>query len=268
MRMFPKLFELPFKIGDFPLAIHTYGFFIAIGFIVGLWLATREAKKLGIDPKLISDLTFWILIWGLIGSRIVYIITTWDEYMADPSLFIKIHKGGLVWYGGFIGASLFTLYYSIKHKLPFFKIADILIPSVSIGHAFGRLGCFSAGCCFGKECSKDFIFAVVFKHPESIAPKGMPLYPTQLFESVGEAIIFLILVIFRTRKRFNGQVLLMYMTLYPILRSLLEILRGDKIRGFIIEPYLSTSQFISIFVIAIAIYLQIYLSKRNKEREK
>ncbi len=266
--MFPKLFELPFKLGDFPLAIHTYGFFIALGFIVGLWLATREAKKLGIEPKLISDLTFWILIWGLIGSRIVYIIVSWDEYRADPSLFFKIYKGGLVWYGGFIGALLFTLYYTHKHKLSFFKIADILIPSVSLGHAFGRLGCFSAGCCYGKECARDFIFSVVFNHPESIAPKGIPRHPVQLYESVGEAIIFLILVLFRTRKRFDGQVLLMYMTLYPILRSLLEILRGDKIRGFVIEPYLSTSQFISIFAIAIAIYLQIYIGKKVKESSK
>ncbi len=262
--MFPKLIEFPIKLGDLPLAIHTYGFFIAIGFIIGLWLATREAKKVGIDPKKISDLTFWILIWGLIGSRIVYIITTWDEYMADPSLFIKIHRGGLVWYGGFIGASLFTLYYTRRHKLPFFKIADILIPSVALGHAFGRLGCFSAGCCYGKEVSRDFIFSVVFTHPESIAPQGIPRHPVQLYESLGEVIIFLILVIFRTRKRFDGQVLLMYMTLYPILRSLLEIIRGDKIRGFVIEPYLSTSQFISIFVIAIAIYLQIYISRRIK----
>ncbi len=264
--MFPKLFELPFKIGDFPLAIHTYGFFIAIGFIIGLWLATREAKKLGIEPRLISDLTFWILVWGLIGSRIVYIIVSWDEYRADPSMFIKIYKGGLVWYGGFIGALLFTLYYTKKHKLPFFKIADILIPSVSLGHAFGRLGCFSAGCCYGKECAHDFIFSVVFNHPESIAPRGIPIHPVQLYEAFGEAIIFLILIIFRTRKRFDGQVLLMYMTLYPVLRSLLEMLRGDKIRGFVIEPYLSTSQFISIFVIAIAIYLQFYISKRIRER--
>ena len=264
--MHPTLFEIPISFFGRNLAVHTYGFFIAVGFVLGVWLAMREARKVGEDPEKLLDLSFWLLVAGLLGSRVVFIAVNWEEYLHDPLAIVRVWEGGLVWYGGFLGAVLAAYIYVRRYRLSFWRLADILIPSVPLGHAFGRLGCFSAGCCWGRECATDFALRVRFMHADSLAPRDVPLHPVQLYEAFGEAMIFFALVLFRSRKRFDGQVMLMYMTLYPILRSVVEIFRGDKERGFIIPGALSTSQFISILVLAGAITAQVILVRRAKAR--
>ena len=137
--------------------VHTYGLMIALGFMIGMQLGTREARRVDLSEQggfdqFILDLTFWILIVSMIGARLLFIIVEWeDDYSRDPFKLFKIWEGGLVFYGGFIAAVLFSIYYSIKHKRDFFLVSDTLIPSVALGHFFGRIGCFAAGCCWGKR---------------------------------------------------------------------------------------------------------------------
>ena len=132
-----------------PWEIHSYGVLIAVGFLLAMVLAAREAKREGEDPDRIIDLAFYVLLTGLAGARILYIVTKLPEYVENPIRVLKFWQGGLVWYGGFIAAALYVLWYCRKHRLPFLKLADIIVPYMAMAHAFGRLGCFAAGCCYG-----------------------------------------------------------------------------------------------------------------------
>ena len=259
--------------------LHTYGLLIATAFLVAMWLAGRSAMRAGLDQERVMDLCFWILVSAMVGSRVLFIIVNWDEYAADPASIFAFWKGGLVFYGGFIGATLCSIYYMRKHGMEFFPYADALIPSVSIGHAIGRMGCFAAGCCWGGACDPHLPWAARFP-PESLAYQSqlqhgiihmgalytLPIHPTQLYESLGELCIFLALTLFKPFKRFNGEILALYLILYAPLRSTVELLRGDEERGRVFNflgPVargafwnLSTSEAISvgIFCIGVAIF--------------
>ncbi|MBX7147621.1 prolipoprotein diacylglyceryl transferase [bacterium] len=264
--MHPVLFYipdfLPF-IGGRP--IHTYGALVATAFLVGLWWSKTEAKRVGLSPERVLDLFFYIVLSAIIGSRLLYVVASVPQWWKDPMVFVRFWEGGLVFYGGLIGAVATSVYYTRKHDLPFFKVADVFAPGIAIGHAIGRLGCFAAGCCFGKPASPDAWYAVIFPLTDfAIAPHDHPVYPTQLFESFGELCIFLFLMWFRRKKTFDGEVFLMYLIIYPILRSVLEIYRGDTIRGFVVEGVLSTSQFISIIWFVMALILWFSILKRKK----
>ena len=266
--------------------LHTYGLLIATAFLVGLYLAGRGAKRAGLDQEKVMDLTFWILIAGMAGSRLLFILVNWDDYARDPISVLYFWKGGLVFYGGFIGAALVSYFYMRRHGMPFFAYADVLIPSLSLGHAIGRLGCFAAGCCWGGACDAHFALAARFP-PEALAYQSqlaqhlisagsattLPIYPTQLYESLGELGIFLLLTLWRTRKKFNGELLALYLVLYAPLRSLVEAFRGDEERGRVFNflgPWarkawwnLSTSELISVGIFAFGIGLFLWLRKAN-----
>lgn len=264
--MFPILFEFP---NWLPLiggrALHTYGLMVAIAFLAGFMWIRYESKRVGLDPKKMMDLSFYIVLAAIVGSRLLYVLASVPEWWKNPLVFFQFWEGGLVFYGGLIGAVLMSLWYTRKHKIPFFTVADVVTPGIALGHAFGRLGCFSAGCCYGREVSSHSLLGVLFPHTKySIAPWDYYVYPTQLFEVAGELLIFLILFFFRKHKKFEGEVFLIYIILYPILRSVLEIFRGDKIRGFVIEGVLSTSQFISIIWVVIAIILWTTLLRKRR----
>ncbi|MBI2340852.1 MAG: prolipoprotein diacylglyceryl transferase, partial [Deltaproteobacteria bacterium] len=155
-------------------------------------------------------------------------------------------------------------WYCRRHRLNFLTVADIFTPGIALGHVLGRLGCFSAGCCYGREAPAGSFWSVVYPpNPAGIAPPNIPLYPVQLFESFAELVVFFILFFFRKKKRFNGEVFVLYITLYPILRIILEFFRGDKVRGYLIEGILSTSQVISILWFVLAIVLWATLWKRK-----
>lgn len=261
--------------------LHTYGLMIAIGFLTGMQLGVREARRVDLGEKkdfdqFILDLTFWILLVAMAGSRLLFIMVEWEkDYSKDPLRIFRFWEGGLVFYGGFLASVIFSVYYSRKKKRDFFQVADTLIPSVALGHVFGRLGCFAAGCCWGKQ-AENFPLAVRFP-PGSLAyqsmqsaqviaydaPHTFPIHPVQLYESIGELLVFFILLAVRTRKRFHGQVLLTYLFLYPILRTTLEFFRGDKARGVDILFGLSTSQLISVMVAIVAVFLLVYLTRRR-----
>ncbi len=245
-----------FKLG--PLTIHTYGFFVAMGFVAGILLAKNEAKRLGEDQEKIMDLFFYILIAAIVGSRLFYVAINFKMFLSDPLEIFKIWNGGLVFYGGFIAALIIGLIYLKKNKMPLWKTADIAAPSLALGQFFGRLGCFSAGCCYGKAC--DLPWAVTFAHPDTLAPTGIPLHPTQLYHSLSNLTIFIILFFFRSRKKFDGQLFWLYMFLYGITRSFIEIFRGD-FRGEVFFGIFSVSQVIGSITAIIAVVMMVLLGK-------
>jgi phosphatidylglycerol:prolipoprotein diacylglycerol transferase len=239
---------------------------IAMGFLVGISLASRQANKEGIDPAVISDLGFYILISAILGSRLLFGIIYWREFVDDPLKIVKIWEGGLVFYGGLILATLAMLYFIRKRELRLLQTLDILAPPVAIGQAIGRLGCFAAGCCFGKEA--DLAWAVTFVDPKSLAPIGISLHPTQLYASMSLFFIFGLLVLVRWFRKFQGQVAACYLTFISTHRFFIEFFRGDD-RGTVNMVYttLSTSQFISLILFilgAVWLYYGFQKIKRPK----
>lgn len=265
--MHPVLFRFPEAwpfIGG--LALHTYGLMIALGFLLGMLYVKMESERTGLDPQKTLDLFFWVMVGGILGARVFYIINSVDHFWSDPLVFFKVWEGGLVFQGGVIGALIVAIIFIRKNQMPFFKTTDVFAPPLALGHALGRIGCFFAGCCFGKQCDPDeFPFAVIFPHNhETVAPPGIPLYPTQLMESLGEFLLFFFLLFYRKKKPFDGAVFLIYLIVYSVLRSIMEVLRGDVIRGFVIEPYLSVAQLISLLTIIVASFLWVYLRKNAR----
>ena len=252
--MYPVLF----RIG--PFTLHTYGVFIAMAFLSAIALALREARRQGEDANKILDLCFYMLVAAIVGSRILYVLINWSTFRHDPFEIVRIWQGGLVFYGGFIGALLTALWYMRRKGLPLLKTADIMAPSIAFGLFVGRIGCFFAGCCYGKTC--DLPWAVIFTHPESLAPKGVPLHPTQLYSSLNGLFIFFVLVGIRRIKGFEGQIFWTYVLLYGVTRSIIEHFRGDE-RGMFVEGMFSTSQLIGLIMAVIAIAMMIILRRRK-----
>ncbi len=251
--MYPVLL----RFGKF--SIYTYGFFVAMGFLVGILFAKREARRVGIDHEKITDLCFYVLIAAIVGSRLFYVATNPEMFFSDPLEIFKIWKGGLVFYGGFVAALITGFIYLKKANMPLWKTGDIMAPSIAVGHFLGRLGCFFAGCCYGK--TSDLPWAVTFKHPETLAPIGIPLHPTQLYSAINNLIIFAVLLIFRRYKKYDGQLFWIYVLLYGITRSIIEGFRGDY-RGQTILGMLSISQAIGGIMAVIAIVMMVILGRR------
>jgi phosphatidylglycerol:prolipoprotein diacylglycerol transferase len=252
--MHPILFHLG------PVSLHTYGVFVAMAFLAAIALALREAGKLGEDRNHILDLCFFVLIAAVVGSRLLYVIVEWPTFQQDPIEIVRIWHGGLVYYGGFI-AAFFTAWWYVKKKgLSLWKTADILAPSIALGQFIGRIGCFFAGCCYGRAC--DLPWAVIFTDQESLAPKGIPLHPTQLYSSLNGLNIIAILMCLRRIKAFEGQVFWTYVLLYGVSRPILEFFRGDD-RGILVAGVVSISQVISLVMAVVALMMIILLRRRN-----
>lgn len=248
-----------FKIG--PVTLYSYGALVATGFIVALLVALNQAKKQNISKENILDIGFYILISAIVGSRLLFVPMDYEHYLKNPLDIFKIWEGGLVYYGGLLFAIPAVIIYCRKKVLSLWGIADIFAPSIAIGHAIGRLGCFSAGCCYGKP--SDLPWAVTFTDPYSFAIRGIPLHPTQLYEAIGEFSIFIFLILWRKRKSFDGELFGLYVLLYSFIRFINEFFRGDP-RGFIYNG-ISLSQAISIMLFLGAI---IFIRIKRKDYEK
>ncbi|MEA3280639.1 MAG: prolipoprotein diacylglyceryl transferase [Thermodesulfobacteriota bacterium] len=251
------MYPILLKLGK--LSLHTYGFFVAMGFLAGILIAKREAKRLGEDPDMIMDLSFYVMVSAILGSRLFYIITNPEIYLSNPLEVFKLWNGGLVFYGGFIAALIVGLIYLKIKKMPLWRTTDIAAPALAAGQFLGRLGCFSAGCCYGKAC--DLPWAVTFTNPDSLAPLGIPLHPTQLYHAISNLSIFAFLWFFRNRKKYNGQLFWLYILLYAITRSFIEIFRGD-FRGEPVLGILSIAQAVGIIIAPAAVVMMIILRKR------
>ncbi len=252
--MHPILFEIPkIEFGNWfigPIPIRLYGLMIGIGFLLGIYLASRRGKKEGIDPDRILDMGVYLLLAAIIGSRLLYVLTNLQEFSANPLEAFAIWKGGLVFYGGMLAAVPVGIWYVRKHNLPVWKTADVIAPYAALGHGFGRLGCFFAGCCYGAPCSGPV--CITFNDPHSLAPLGVPLFPTQLMESGGEFLIFGVLIMLRRYKKFDGQLFWFYPLFYSVLRFIIEFFRGDAVRGVYFGGLISTSQIIAIGMFALS----------------
>lgn len=250
--MHPILFEIA------GVKIHAYGFFIAIGYLASLWLISRLARNRGLDPARFFDLAFLALVSGVIGGRILFVLTNWRYFRQYPAEIFSFWQGGLVFYGGFLMAALACWGYIRWRNLPLRESLDILAPPLALGHAIGRIGCFAAGCCYGSYCPLPW--GTVF-HSEMIDPalRGLPLHPTQLYEALSVFLLtgFLLRMFYRRRQP-AGTVALTYIVVYAALRAVIEMFRGDSIRGFLIGNWLSTSQAIAIALLvgAVAWYVR------------
>ncbi len=256
--MYPELF----RIGSFP--INTYGVMLAVGLLLALYAASRLAARDGLPRERIYDLGLWTIIGGLLGSKILMFFT--EE---NVNLFsLDFLRSGGVYYGGFIGGLLALAVLIRYYKFSFWKVADAFAPGVALGQFFGRQGCFSAGCCWGKPT--DLFWGVHFTeqgHENTGVPivdaagGALHLHPTQLYESFAMLAVFAVLVYLHRRKRFDGQVLIGYMILYPIVRFAIEFVRDDPrgdLFGLTTLTGLSTSQIISLVVALGAVVFMIY----------
>jgi phosphatidylglycerol:prolipoprotein diacylglycerol transferase len=257
---------LLFKIGSIP--VHSYGFLIAIGFLVAVFVIRKLSLRSHLDPERVLDFTFWLLLVGFIGARVLYILTRLDYFESDPAAIFRVWEGGLVFFGGPLACIPFAVWYIKKHGMPLWKTMDVLIPGLVINHAFGRFGCLAAGCCYGKPTGGSWGIKL-YSDLVDQDMRGIPLHPTQLYEASALLILFAGLMILFRRKAFDGQIVLTYFIAYPIIRSIIEIFRGDSIRGFVIDDVLSTSQFISILVvIGASIVLAYRLKSLHREGVK
>jgi phosphatidylglycerol:prolipoprotein diacylglycerol transferase len=229
-----------FNIG--PLPIHAFGVMMGLGFLAGLfnwiWLGKREGK----DYAYCSDLLFWIMISGILGARIANVISDFRYYMANPIQIIEIYRGGLVYYGGFVGAAVAGVMFARARHEKFMSVTDFMITSLPLSHAFGRIGCFLNGCCHGIDYN-GFLAVRYPGFPENSLPwkdqydKGLvlwntpislPVVPVQLFEMAFNLVLYVILVWAYRRRTRDGYVTALYLLTYPIARFTLEFLRGDE----------------------------------------
>jgi phosphatidylglycerol:prolipoprotein diacylglycerol transferase len=252
------VFPILFQLGG--LTVHSYGLFTAAGFLLGIGLAVKGARQKGIPIEKILDLSFYIILSAIIGARLLYVLINYQHYLKHPLDFFKVWEGGLVFYGGLILSFLTGLWFIRRQKLPFWETADLMAPSIAIGQVFGRLGCFAAGCCFGK--TTNLPWGVIFTHPDSLAPTGIALHPTQLYEALTALIIFVFLWFLKDRPGFSGRVLLFYLFLYGLGRWGLEFFRGDY-RGTLLGGGWSDTQYISVFLVFFSIILACYLKNKK-----
>ena len=261
--MFPNIVDIG------PITLHSYGLMLAIAFLVGLRVASYYGKKDGLEPSRIVDVVIYIFISALIGAKLLHILVDLDYYKQDWSRLLNIYQVGGVYYGGFLMAVLVTIWYVRRHHMSFWGTADALSMGLSIGQMFGRIGCFLAGCCWGKECPTGFPIGVTFTNRDAAeqvgTPLNIPLHATQLYEAAGMLVIFLILRLTYSRRRFEGQQFFLYLLLYSILRFSVEFFRGDP-RGTVFNGLLSTSQFISLIVF-VASLIVLFIRSRSHTAE-
>ncbi len=240
-----------FSIGKF--TVHGYGLMIGLGFLVAVLVGCYRAKKYGLSDDHLINLAINVLIFGFLGGKLLFIIVEFPTFLKAPMSIIG--SEGFVVYGGII-AGILTIYIYCKiKKISFFSYFDILAPSVAINQAFGRIGCFLAGCCYGRETRSAI--GVVF--PEgALAPSGVKLIPTQLFSAGGDFLLFFGLIIYAKRAKYRGNVSACYLLFYSIGRFVIEIFRNDE-RGAV--GMLSTSQFLSIFMFVFAIGFLVFNRK-------
>jgi phosphatidylglycerol:prolipoprotein diacylglycerol transferase len=251
--MFPVLL----KIG--PLTVRTYGLMVAVGFFLSLQYILYRAKKKGLPENKVLDVVLYTIVAGLIGGRLAYVLLNWSFYVRHFPKVFQIWEGGLVFYGGFAAGLVVIIMYGNKHReFGFMKFADILAPAVALGHFFGRLGCFSAGCCYGLPSKMPW--AVTFTNENALAPLNISLHPTQLYEAFTNIVIFFVLDWFNRYEHPRGQAIGAYLFFYGVVRFHIEFLRGDDRGSFIFG--LSPSQNIAVISVVAGIVILV-LSKRN-----
>jgi len=270
--MHPVLIDFGFELGGLPVRLYTYGACMVVGLAMAVVTFVVRGRRHNevLDLYLLSLVTF---VAGLLGSKVLFVLVNHDYYSALPPVHVRgctlppvrdCLMSGMVWYGGVIAAIPAAAVYAFARGMRFLELFDAAAPALSLGHLWGRIGCFMAGCCYGS--ATDLPWGVSFP-PASIAfvemldkdllPPGskatMPLHPTQLYEAASELVILAALLAFAPRKRSSGQVAGLYLVLYSVARFAIEFARGDLFRGSSLG--LTTSQWISIVILASGVLL-------------
>lgn len=217
--MHPILIELG------PLTVHTYGLFVALGFLAAVFWTMIEAGRAGLDQTILPDAAFRILIGSVLGARLFYVGINPERFLDNPLEALMFWKGGLVFSGGILGGTLLGVLYGLRKKQPILRWTDCIAPAVALGQSLGRLGCFFAGCCYGRQT--DLPWAVTFSDPVCLAPTGVPLHPTQLYHAAGVFLIFLVLMAVRSRFTTPGRRTGLFLVLFAAARVVIEQFRAD-----------------------------------------
>jgi phosphatidylglycerol:prolipoprotein diacylglycerol transferase len=238
-----------------PVTIYSYGVLLAAAYLLGLWLGVKRANAAGLDGNKVLDLGIWVIIAALVGAKGLLFIVDFEHFTSSREEFLSLLRSGGVFYGGLIAASLTCIYQLRKHKLPLWQSGDLFAPGIALGYMVGRLGCFMAGCCYGKPT--QVAWAVTFTDPAAAmnvgTPLGVPLHPTQLYESLAGLVILGILLI--TEKRgaaYPGRTFWRFVFLYGVSRFVIEYFRGDD-RGM--AGMFSTSQLISMVLVPLSVVM-------------
>ena len=265
--MYPEIFH----IGSFP--INTYGVFLAIAFLCAILVTARLADRDGLPREKIYDLCLWMLLAGLVGSKILMLFTE-PEYRDHPLQLLSLDflRSGGVFYGGLLGAITAGYLLMKRYKLPWWKTADVCAPGIAVGNFFGRQGCFAAGCCWGKPTTLPWgVKFTELGHEITGVPTDTYLHPTQLYESFAMLLVFFFLLWLHKRKRFSGQVVLAYALLYSVIRFAIEFVRDDPrgdVLGLTSLTGLSTSQMISLIIGISALIVLIVRRRRAQQLEQ
>ena len=252
-----------FMVMGFP--VRAYGVMAALGFLAAvgtwIWLGKKDGE---FAAETATDLGVWLMLSGILGARIAYVIANWGYYRAVPGEIVRIDQGGLIFYGGLILASAALVVFAWRRRIPLWKMADYAITGLVVGHALGRIGCFLNGCCYGRAATAHPAWGVVY--PACSEPgrvfAGVPLYPVQLLEAAGLLAIWAVLLRAYPRRKRAGEVFALYLLLYPPLRFALEYLRGDPRQG---AWNVDAAQWISIGLWACGWALMAFLPKRKPD---
>lgn len=247
--MYPILFE----VGDWP--VYAYGVLLAAAYLLALQFAVFRARRQGVDPTKVMDLGIYLIIAALVGAKLMLVVVDFDYFMRQPAELLSLVRAGGVFYGGLIAALVVALWLVRRYGFSIWTAADLFAPGIALGHVIGRLGCFLAGCCYGKPTSLPW--GVTFTNPvaaENVGtPLGVALHPTQLYDAGAELLILTILLVTERRGRpFAGRTFWLYMLLYGVSRFIVEIYRGDD-RGMFMG--LSTSQAVSVVIVPLALLM-------------
>lgn len=260
--MYPRLFELG------PVSVYTYGVLLAAAYLLGLQFALVRARARGLDGAKVMDLGIAIIIAALVGAKALLVIVDFDYFWNNPRELVSIVRSGGVFYGGLILAVGVAFWYMRRHAMPLWPTTDVFAPGIALGHVVGRLGCFFAGCCYGRPT--DLPWGVAFTNVLAAENVGTPLnvhlHPTQLYEAGAEAVILaLLLATERKGRPFAGRTFWTYMFLYGVSRFVIEFYRGDP-RGTVFGGF-STSQFISMLLVPMSIAMLVWLGRRTTDGE-
>jgi phosphatidylglycerol---prolipoprotein diacylglyceryl transferase len=260
--MHPILFEFG------AVTVYTYGVLLAAAYLLGLQFALVRARSRGLNPQRVMDLGIWIIISALVGAKLLLLLLYPSQFASAAGL-LNLARSAGVFYGGLIAAVTVALLYLRRHHMPLWTTTDCFAPGIALGHVIGRMGCLMAGCCYGRPTTLPW--AITFRNPLAEAnvgtPLNVPLHPTQLYEAGAELLILGILLVSERRGRqFPGRTFWLYMLLYGVSRFAIEFFRGDD-RGLVMGV-LSTSQFVSVLLVPLAIVMLVLLGRGLSPRDK
>jgi phosphatidylglycerol---prolipoprotein diacylglyceryl transferase len=255
---------IAFQLG--PVTVHWYGIMMAVAFLAGLWTASRRGVRDQISPESIMDLGPWLILGTIVGARSLYVFMFWNEQFADRPVaeIFKVWEGGLVYYGGLVGATAAAMIYLRFKKMPIWKVADVVAPSIALGYVFGRIGCLLNGCCYGRECHLPW----AIRFPEGPGLPTTPVHPTEVYDSLLNLGFYIFLAWLYRRKKFDGQIFGTYLVGYALLRSFVEMFRGDyPPPQHYLGGWATPAQMVSIGILAAGVALLLILPRPQVKQQ-